>query len=59
MRLWAMPVTIGPISASSAAMPFFTFSALARSISLRTSLSATSPTSTATEIAMQRSPAEP
>jgi hypothetical protein len=40
-------------------MPFFTFSVLARSASLGISRSATSPTSTATLIAMQRSPAEP
>ena len=51
-------MTSGPISASSS-MPFSTFSAFARSASFGTILSATSPTSTATEIAMQRSPAEP
>ena len=40
-------------------MPFLIFSVRARSASFGMILSATSPTSTATEIAMQRSPAEP
>ena len=51
-------VTSGPISASGS-MPFLTTSLVARSASSGTIRSATSPTSTATEIAMQRSPAEP
>ncbi len=51
-------VTTGPISAS-ASMPFFTFSDCTRGINASTSLSATLPTATATEIAMQRSPADP
>ena len=58
MRSRASRVTMGPISASSS-MPFLTFSACARSASSGTIRSATSPTSTATLIAMQRSPAEP
>jgi len=58
MRSSACLVTIGPISASSS-MPFLIFSAFARSATSGTTLSATSPTSTATLIAMQRSPAEP
>jgi hypothetical protein len=51
--------TIGPISASlSVAGPIF--SASTRGLSLATSASAVaSPTGTATEIAMQRSPADP
>jgi hypothetical protein len=40
-------------------MPFLIFSARARSASSGTIRSATSPTSTATLMAMQRSPAEP
>ena len=58
MRSSAALVTIGPISASSS-MPFLTLRVLVRSISLGMIFSATSPTNTATEIAMQRSPAEP
>ncbi len=58
MRSCAARVTIGPISASGFS-PSSTFNALVRSISLGSSRSATSPTSTATLTAMQRSPAEP
>jgi hypothetical protein len=58
MRSRAAAVTIGPISASSS-MPFLIFSWRARSATLGTMTSATSPTSTATLMAMQRSPAEP
>ena len=58
MRSRASFVTMGPISASSS-MPFLIFSVRARSASFGTILSATSPTSTATLIAMQRSPALP
>ena len=58
MRSKAALLTIGPISASSS-IPFFTLSVLVRSISFGMIFSATSPTNTATEIAMQRSPAEP
>ena len=58
IRSRASRVTIGPISASSS-MPFLIFSARARAASSGTILSPMSPTSTATLIAMQRSPAEP
>ncbi len=57
-RVFASAVTSGPISASLS-MPLRTISFVARSASSGTMRSATSPTSTATEIAMQRSPAEP
>ena len=59
MRSFAAFVMTGPISASgSSAGP--TFSASTRGASFATSASAvSSPTGTATEIAMQRSPAEP
>ncbi len=58
MRSFACCVTIGPISASSS-IGFLIFSALARSASFGTILSPMSPTSTATLMAMQRSPALP
>jgi hypothetical protein len=58
MRSCAGALTIGPISASSL-VPFLIFSVFVRSASFGTILSAASPTSTATLIAMQRSPAEP
>ena len=57
-RAFASALTSGPISASLS-MPFLTTSRVARSASSGTMRSAMSPTSTATEIAMQRSPAEP
>ena len=58
MRLCAALLTMGPISASSS-VPFLIFRALVRSASIGMILSAASPTSTPSEIAMQRSPAEP
>ena len=58
MRWRAASVTIGPISAARF-MPSSTCKVLVRSSSLGITLSATSPTSTATLMAMQRSPAEP
>ena len=58
MRSRAEAVMTGPIS-TSAVIPSPTFRLRARSASSGTMRSATSPTSTATEIAMQRSPAEP
>ncbi len=58
MRSCAARVTIGPISASRFS-PSSTFRVLVRSISFGMIFSAASPTSTATLIAMQRSPAEP
>jgi hypothetical protein len=53
-----MPVTSGPMS-TFAVSPAPTFSFFARSTTLAISSSAQEPTATATEIAMQRSPAEP
>ncbi len=58
MRARAAAVTIGPISASLA-KPSLILSVSAFSRSRATTSSAMSPTSSATEIAMQRSPAEP
>ena len=51
-------MTTGPISASDS-IPFFTFKAWTLGIKASTNLPATEPTATATDIAMQRSPAEP
>ena len=49
---------MGPISESSS-VPFLILSARVRSTSWGMMCSATGPTNTATEMAMQRSPAEP
>ena len=58
MRSRAAHVMTGPISMSGAS-PGPVVTRLARSASFVTSESATSPTATTAEIAMQRSPAEP
>ena len=58
MRFLAAEVTIGPISASSS-MPFLIFRDFVFSIKAGMTRSAAEPTKTATEIAIQRSPAEP
>ncbi len=58
MRWRAACVTTGPIS-MPALMPSPIFNDDVRSASAATSLSPASPIATATEIAMQRSPAEP